>query len=187
MKINTDFVTNSSSDSMAEVVIDNLVLLEILQRYKDMGVFGDAEIPFEIGFYRSDDENFGTPDLASEISTPAFYIFEDVCQGTPMVWGIPKSLNKVLTDIISIMDNGDYFGMYDEDLYDQLRGELHEREAEIKDGYMKVWWRYKYTGSEFLDEGPNENEWVFSYDPENGEKNTVGYYEAESDEEIDEG
>ena len=34
MKMRTDFVTNSSSYSTAEVVIDNPVLLEILQKYK---------------------------------------------------------------------------------------------------------------------------------------------------------
>ena len=41
MKIRTDFVTNSSSESTAEIVIDNSLLLEILKKYKDMGAFGD--------------------------------------------------------------------------------------------------------------------------------------------------
>lgn len=42
MKIHTDFVTNSSSVSTVEIVIDNPMLLEILLRYKDMGAFGES-------------------------------------------------------------------------------------------------------------------------------------------------
>lgn len=42
MKIRTNFVTNSSSYSSAEIKIDNPVLLEILEKYKTLGAFKKA-------------------------------------------------------------------------------------------------------------------------------------------------
>ncbi len=43
MKFRTGFVTNSSSYSTAEVKIDNPVLLAILKKYKEVGVFDHIE------------------------------------------------------------------------------------------------------------------------------------------------
>ncbi len=63
MKIRTDFVTNSSSYTSACIVIDNPVLLEILQKYKDLGVFDNARPCFSIGSYKTRLE-VTTPELS---------------------------------------------------------------------------------------------------------------------------
>ena len=78
MKIRTDFVTNSSSESSVEVFIDNPVLLEILQKYKDLGLFiedGERAYDFGIGY---------------AFSWYAGYYFED---------GVSGSLDAVLGSI----------------------------------------------------------------------------------------
>lgn len=184
MKIRTDFVTNSSSDSYAEVLIDNLVLLEILQIYKDMGVFGDADTPFEIGCNPDVLDHIGEYLDHIETKTPAFHIFEDISQGESIIGGSPESLDDVLAYIIAIMEHHYYLPYYDPELFEQMKEELKQMEAEIRDGYVTVQWIFAYNSRDF--EPGDEYRWEFTYNPENGEKYSIEYKDGEDEEDHDE-
>jgi len=178
MKIRTDFVTNSSSVSTAEIVIDNPMLLEILQRYKDMGAFGESPF-FGIGEYISGNE-------VSGIKTPAFQYSEDLYgEGWPRLRTSPKTLAKVLGGIISIIDDN---SEYNKKLIDEMKAELSYKRAEILAEYKKISWNFK--------ELQNEDGWQdghvvnldycyeFSFDPLKGEeyhyieKTSAGLYKT---------
>jgi hypothetical protein len=116
MKIRTDFVTNSSSYCSAYIVIDNPTLLEILQKYKDLGVFANAETIFEIGSYKNlakkSDSVYGHYSLTDyEVAvrsygekttkTPAFFCSES--DNPPYDVGSPDSLVDVLAHLIEVI------------------------------------------------------------------------------------
>lgn len=126
MKIRSDFVTNSSSYSSTNIIIDNPVLLEILQKYKDLGAFDDSKAHFKIGTARGDDST-KTPAFTSEID-------DGKC--------CPDSLDSVLFEIISfIEDDLSMTGIkYDREILDQMESELREKEQEILAGYVSVKW-----------------------------------------------
>jgi hypothetical protein len=196
MKIKVNFITNHSGSNM-DLVVDNPVLLEVLQRYKDLGAFGDNKdlgmsgvtkeivgfagkdvLDFHIGFYDppgwQDWERFGRI-----TKTPAFSFFSgESGSETTRIEICPESLDQVLGYIIDIMNGYNEFPhLYDAELYEQMQAELHLREQEIKEGYRKVLWDTSY----YLD-GPaigDPEEAHFSYDPENGEKYEAQYYEGD--------
>lgn len=164
MKIRTDFVTNSSSYCTTEVIIDNLVLLEILQKYKDMGLYGNNDPIFGIGTYESVDGQFSKAQYQDQTTTPAFFYFEaqndEGIEALFLVnWIIPGSLDKVLEDIISIIDSGDKY--LDTELIAQLKEELLKRKDEIYQAYSNVYWR----SSGWAD---GELNLLFTFDPVNG-------------------
>src|SRR3990172_374232 len=100
MKIRTYFVTNSSSYCTTEVVIENRVLLEILRKHKDMGLFGNNDPIIGIGTYESVDEDFYEDKYQGKTTTPAFFYYEEQRDGKESLdmvdWTYPKSLNEVL-------------------------------------------------------------------------------------------
>jgi len=167
MKIRTNFVTNSSSYSSAEIIIDNPVLLEILQRYKEMGVFGEAELDFDIGSVNDSKDTKGTT------KTPAFFYADSETARTQH----PVSLDDVLVTIIEFMDDSHFFDEFNQGIYQEMKEELLKRKNEIKRSYSRIIWTGGISGfsSEELEIG-DECEWSFQYDPENGEKNNVEYY-----------
>ncbi|NLI08739.1 MAG: hypothetical protein GX457_16870 [Thermotogaceae bacterium] len=138
MKIHTDFVTNSSSVSTVEIVIDNPMLLEILLRYKDMGAFGESPF-FGIGEYVSGNEVPG-------IKTLAFQYSEDLDgEGWPRLRTSPKTLAEVLEGIISLIGDD---SEYNEKLIDEMESELSEKSAEILAEYKKASWNFKELENE---------------------------------------
>lgn len=184
MKIRTDFVTNSSSCTTAEIMIENALLLEILESYKDRGTFDGIDPYFGVGSYEINEDGYITDyanEYLSETKTPAFFLYEHLWgEGSPKVEGCPKSLDKVLSNIISIMDNND--DEYDRDLYEQMCEELIQRHEEIKHYYRKVLWKFKDETE------PTEGEiykWEFNYDPKKGEKFQVEYYKGDEDDEVE--
>jgi hypothetical protein len=174
MKIRTDFVTNSSSESTAEIVIDNPLLLEILQKYKDIGTFGDEKLFFGIGEYHTKYNNSVGSEFESKIKTPAFYYHEDLCaEGWTRVGGCPRKLTKVLEEIINLIGGCDE-GQFDKEKLNQMEKELRKNKIEIGKNYAKVSWSY-----EDLTDNPEGDEirrWFYSYSPVDGEK----YVETEA-------
>lgn len=152
-------------DNEVTVIIDNPVLLEILQKYKDMGLFGDHDPIFGIGKYEStyEDGNY-----EGDGETPAFYYYEnyknwdeEFC-GLNLWYGAPSSLEEVLKDLISLLEAGKEY--LDEAVLTELIEELRRRGDEIKLAYSKVSW------SNYQEYETEESEYYFYYDPVNGEK-----------------
>jgi hypothetical protein len=185
MKFRTDFVTNSSSVSTAEVVVDNPLLLEILSKYKEMGTFFiDEDLVFWRVGTRYENEEVTKEffeELKGATKSPAFYYLGD------NIWH-PHSLDDVLVSILGIMEND----IDDSDLWWKLNEELNKREKEIIVNYLKIYWSggtYAW-GSELpslidysVDELKNKNmelknpgmlerlnvDWIYKYDSRNGE------------------
>lgn len=165
MKIRTDFVTNSSSYCTTEIIIDNSVLLEILRKYKDMGLFGQNDPIIGIGVYETTDGKSWVDDHQNYTNTPAFYYYEEQndegIKCLNLIDGIcPYSLGQVLEYIISIIDAaGKYLDV-------QIRAKLEEELDQIKDEinrvYSRVYWRSSTSG----DSGDFDAK--FEFDPING-------------------
>lgn len=164
MKIRTGFVTNSSSYSGAEIVVDNPYLLEILQRYKSMGLFDDENIYFEINStfnFENEDNNFDAYSIDS----------------------LQSCLEAIIDLLISHLE---YRCEYDEDLFKQMVDELHEKEMEIFKGYKKVLW---LIGESSNEEDHNDEiyhgyvitEDKFTFDEQKGEE----YYYRQTGEPFD--
>lgn len=169
MKFRTDFVTNSSSYCTAEVVIENPVLLEILQKYKDMGLFGKNDPIFGIGDYKvygySGPYEFHGD--SHRPKTPAFYLYNDDSDDDLRHLGItdettPKSLEEVLEKIIQILDFSDMW--LNKEIRDDLVQELNSRQVEILVSYSSVNWSSELE----WDDGDAEASFVF--DPIDGGK-----------------
>lgn len=168
MKIRSNFVTNSSSTATTELVVENPVLLEILERYKKLGAFGAEDTTFGIGEYAtppSDIYYFGRHTL-TEIQKPAFSFREDPGgDGWDVGNWVPQSLSEILELIIYIMDKSKgykcqsekryyyFYNEYDQELYSQMIEELKQQEENINASYTKV--NYLRT-----DEGKNVDDLV---------------------------
>lgn len=183
MKIRTDFVTNSSSYSTTEVVIDNLVLLEILQKYKDLGLFGENDPIIGIGTYESMDERFYEGSYHDYTKTPAFFYFEDQNdEGSRCLflvdWVYPKTLDKVLESIIRILDIGEDY--LDGRILSQVKDEIQQRKDEIDRAYSRVYWKHSGWNDSFT---YSEK---FEYDRIRGESFTEDNPDGTEEEEYEE-
>lgn len=175
MKIRTDFVTNSSSYSSAEIMIDNPVLLEILARYQDMGLIIEESSATSIG---SGGFNLPPPEMEIEIpdekrgfsTMPAFnYYVEEGAFG----YYPPSSLEDVIGSIIEILDYEKGCTQMDEDLIEQLKTELEQKREDINKSFERVYWENSCTSNEHSYEnveGYADDAYTFLYDRKNGER-----------------
>lgn len=168
MKIRTDFVTNSSSYCTAEVIIDNPVLLEILQKYKDKGLFGDRKPIFGIGEYETVDEYWDEYERSrydNKTKTPALFYYEhqsddDLYHAGICDWIWPKTLDEVIVKIIEIISGSSEY--LNNEIQNALVEELNQRKTEIDSAYTSVYWASSGDGED------TSYEVKYSYDPKVG-------------------
>ena len=159
-------IKNYKDESSAEVVIDNPVLLEILLKYKAMGMFDPDSDDFSIGNY----EGFEIDSLTShkqQTKAPALTVglLKDADN-----WAfVPPNLNYVVSYLLDGIDISLYES--DQNLVQQFRTELVEKNDEIMAGFRRVVWKY----------ADGKVAQVFKF--ENGEESFSGH---EGDEEEDE-
>lgn len=185
----SDFVTNSSSGCVAELVIENPVLLEILQRYKDLGTFGNQATKFGIGLYISDDDYYHgfSPQSGyeEEIPIPAFSYYESPgFDGWNAIWECPKSLKELLEIIIGILQ---FFSdrNFEQGLLIKLINELHRNEQEINNNYIKVSCIFRDGNEEGLLETGDPYITEFAYDQVSGEQITITPFSGNEDGEVE--
>ncbi len=166
MKIRTDFVTNSSSYSSTEIIIDNPVLLELLQKYKDMGVIRDDGI--------ADKGNLGDYRIEPSSTILAYYV-KDEGDYEP-----PKKLDDLLDHLIAYLTASEEGGL----LFQQMVAEIKQKEEILRMNYREVSWNYSNWCSDIRE----SSESLFTYSPESGESY---HYEVtslgENEEDEDEG
>lgn len=169
-----------------EAIIENSVMLEILQKYKDMGLFGNLVPIFGIGCF--DSQGFKAIERYG-IRTPAFYFLEsddDPRAGPIVFWfyDYPRRLKRVLENVIALFElarDGDYLGrtpkLLDTELCNRAIEELKSKRDLILKNYTQVYWRYFFGSDEGFTSG------VFEYDQQFGER--WERYEGELEDEYD--
>lgn len=152
MKIRSDFVTNSSSYSFAEVIIDNPVLLEILMKYKDLGTFDNVD-GRTIDFGR---DSLPVYSRKATIRTPAFvYCHDETAFST-----CPTSLSEVLDLMIEVVIREiNYPKKLDEELFNSLKAELDQQRNEIESAYVYVYWKAQEN---MLSQ--HERTWIYKFE-----------------------
>ncbi len=177
MKIRTNFVTNSSSYSSAEIKIDNPVLLEILKKYKEKGAFiveggydwgnmiensernaKEDDITERYG-YDEDEMNEALDDLDKK--PVALYFYE---QEMAEVFFAPESIEDVIDCILDLITHERETEMENEALFEECEKELKQRADEINKSYIEVSWETSNDGyGEDEPEEGEENSWEFHY------------------------
>lgn len=180
MKIRTNFVTNSSSYSSAEIRIDNPVLLEILKKYKELGAFNTSEWdwscannsiavnPKQAKKEALEGENpfLTKSELRSELKgykdeETAFFFYEGE---QAEIFYAPNRLEAVIGCLLKVIENEGNARFENKDLYRQFLRELQDNLDEINDNYVEVSWRASNDGyGEAEPSEYEETEWTFEY------------------------
>jgi hypothetical protein len=178
MKIKTDFVTNSSAYDSIEIIIDNPVLLEVLQKYKEMGLFfdydflrvGNYDYRYDYGVLPGinylDNENTKTPaiNFYAHNSIADFGEQEFLESNTKLLESLLEGLIIKVMDYINVDSSFEHFDVH---IFDLLKIELLARKEEINQAYKKVAvWKMLHIMYQ------GEANWEFTYDPINGESYT---------------
>lgn len=154
MKIRTDFVTNSSSDSTAEIVIDNPLLVEILHKYKDMGLFNKMM------------DSLGD-EAQLELTQTSFHYDEYYGDGgLPRVEVCPSSIVEVLELLLKVMTIKEELDPQEAKLLSGMEEELSQKKDEIISSYKKIVWECSVWIDAFAEQVTNQ----FCFDPLSGER-----------------
>jgi len=140
---------------LAEIRIDNPILLEILSRYRNKGALGESIAALAVG--------------AGETRP---YAFQMTLENKADVQRAPKSLQDVLPHLIKILDENLYapWGIKiprNEAQFQAMLAELKDRTMEIEIAYESVFWcsngiRSDGTPCEFVyDRGEEEDELIY--------------------------
>ena len=181
MKIRTNFVTNSSSYSSAEIKIDNPVLLEILEKYKQMDTFVDSyndrnkngmlgvnarEIKEEHLYY---DPCITKSEVRRELKgfkdkPIALYFLEEE---QAEVFFAPRKIEDVIGCILKLIEEDGNSRFDNKELYNDFKTELIERKDEINNSYVEVSWEASNDSYGESEPGSGrETEWEFHYKKE---------------------
>lgn len=177
MKIRTDFVTNSSTYCSAEIVIDNPVLLEILQKYKDLDLIYSANSGIYIG------EIPPLPDylkgaLEKSTKTPAICYIREL-DSVSIPCQVPQNLCEVISNIADFINDNDGING-GEEILAALCAELESKKEQINNSFIAVKWVYVNSTNEHDEDyvGRVESNYEFDFNRAKGEKY---YYFAKSE------
>lgn len=171
MKIRTNFVTNSSSYSSAEIKIDNPVLLEILKKYKEKGAFvcrDGRDRGWAIGMSELEaKENWRDPyddeDEGEELdTTPKALYFYD--QEMADVFFAPDSIEEIVKAILDVIVSDYEYELKNKQLFAECKQELEARSEEINGNYVEVSW--EAANDSYGEDEPDEDDetsWEFYY------------------------
>ncbi len=164
MKLRTEFVTNSSSYSSAEIKIDNPVLLEILKRYEALGAFETDGVYSRASSIGSSEraqkrQYLDSRSLAKESERElAFCYYENE---DAHVFFAPKSIEEVIDAIFTVIADGDVQFFKNQKLFNECKKECEDRMEEINNAYSEVYWSASDDDHDIdFDE---ESEWFFNH------------------------
>lgn len=174
MKIRTNFVTNSSSYSSAEIKIDNPVLLEMLEKYKKLGTFKTFNDPsFDdnhgeklIAIGCSDNEANKFLERYYQFNEQPYTIYYEEDEQAEVYFG-PKTIEDVtdcIFDLLQEKDGDENIHIKNWKLFNKLKKEVELRSEEINKSYKYVSWEAENASyGEFEPDKDEETSWKFLY------------------------
>ena len=165
MKLRTGFVTNSSSYSSAEVVIENPVLIEIIRKYELLG----------LNQYIMEEEEGSGHAVICESETE----ITPFCQG-------PRTLDDILDLLLDCVEWDSVQEPGKREQYDlqlqEARYELYSRRKEIFENYRSVKWESRNNSFGEAEPYPGEAiKWKYSYKQAKNTENVAITYKMEDE------
>jgi hypothetical protein len=144
-------IAEFKDEKWIEVVIDNPVLLDTLQKYKDMGLFDPDWSDFSIGDY----EEFKIDSLPSHeaiTQNPALSVgFKDILANhSSWRYIIPSRLRDVVASMLQCLEEGVL--ETNKILFDQMRAEIDEKSVEIEAAFKRVVWKFGEGNGKAIEE-----------------------------------
>lgn len=179
MKIRTNFVTNSSSYSSAEIRIDNPVLLEILEKYSALGAFRDydgddrlshfiginarkakEEYLMEVNPFMEEEDLEGELDGIKDGEVALYYFESEQAE----IFSGPDRIEDVAMRILDVVESCCFGDYENRNIVNEFARELADRAEEINKNYIEVSWTASNDGyGEAEPEEGEQTRWEFEY------------------------